>query len=213
MHTTRRSPAFLGLSTALLLALLLAACGGGPGATTGPGGPTATTPGSAGSSASAAPGATMLPGVTAATGQPGGGPSGSRAPGVTDEACTMLMAADVEAILGASLVTAVPAQQLGIFTNGCLFELSVGGTTTSVNLGVMTSGGRAYYDAEIKPTNTQNGYTSIVGLGDEAVNARPGSVLVVAGDVLLSVNYFGPTGPDQALAAEVARRVLENLGL
>jgi hypothetical protein len=125
----------------------------------------------------------------------------------------MLAAADVQAVLGASLVTAVPAQQLGIFTNGCLFELSVAGTTASVNIGVMTSGGRAYYDTEIKPTNTQNGYTPIEGLGEEAVNARPGSVLVVAGDVLLSVNYFGPTGPDRAVAIEVARRILANLGL
>ena len=206
LATARRSSA----NAALAAALLLAACSG---ASEPPGGPDAT--GAQGGPA----GATAAPGSTTAT-QPSdgasstlapGGPASTLAPGASasTDACAVLAAADIQAVAGATLVTTVPAQQQGIFTNGCLYELSDGSTTTTVNLGVMVPGGRAYYDENVRNA----GYASIDGLGEAAVKARAGAVMVLAGDVLLSVQYFGPAGPDDTVAAEFARKVLANLGL
>ncbi|HET9852787.1 MAG TPA: hypothetical protein VFP56_09805 [Candidatus Limnocylindrales bacterium] len=195
---------------AFAAALLLAACSGAPnppgapGATGAQGGPAGAT------AAPAGPTATQAPGGASATAAPGG-PGATLAPGASPstDACAVLSATDIQAVTGATLVTTVPAQQQGIFTNGCLYELNDGSTTTTVNLGVMVPGGRAYYDANVRNA----GYGSIEGLGEAAVKARAGAVMVLAGDVLLSVQYFGPTGPDDSTAAEFATKILANLGL
>jgi hypothetical protein len=80
----------------------------------------------------------------------------------------------------------------------------------------MRTGGRDYYDQYFAPFNEENGYEAIQGLGDVAVNADFGSVLVVSGDTFLQVQYlsggFGSGDEDAALAAELAGKVVANLG-
>lgn len=186
----------------LLGALLLAGCGAAPA-------------GSSGSGGTIGPDTTIAPGGGPSTQGPGGG--GTAGPGTSiasTAACDVLTAENIAAIAGASIVTTVPAQQLGLFEHGCLYELRDDATsaTTTINLGLVATGGRAYYDAEVAPSNAANGFNPLPGLGDVAVTTRPGGVMVLAGDALLSVQYFGPTGPDQAVAIELARQVLANLG-
>src|SRR5215207_8960727 len=196
MDTYRHLVPLLGLAATLLVA----GCSGGSAATSGANAPGATS--------ATAPGATEPPGGSASQ-PPGGGGATSGAGGagstpgpavaVITDACSVLTAADIQAITGATLVGAVPAQQAGI-QNGCLFELrDPSSATTTINLGVMPTGGREYYDSQVG----QGGLATIEGIGDAAVSPRPGNVLAVAGDVLLSLQYFGPTGPDQATSTEL----------
>jgi hypothetical protein len=205
MKTTRR---FAPVTTfALTTALVLAACGGssgGPTATSGPTVPVAA--------------ATQVPGGEAPTTDPGTGAASQEpvaggatlAPGAgTIDACSILSAEDIMRITAAKLVTAVPAQQLGIFSNGCLYELNDGSTTTTINIGIMETGGRQYFDSQIAP----GGFDTFSGVGDVAVNYTAGAVLAVAGDTLVSAQYFGPAGPEPAVATDVVRWILQNLGL
>jgi hypothetical protein len=201
-------PRVATIVAALATSLAIAACSGAPDA---PGAPNATGAQGAPAATTVAPdGVAVTPAPDGAVATPApGGPSSTLAPGVSTDACSVLVAADFQAVTGATLVTNVPAQQQGIFTNGCLYELNDGSTTTTVNVGVMVPGGGAYYDANVRDA----GYGSIEGLGEAAVKARAGAVMVLADDVLLSVQYFGPTGPDDSTAAEFARKILANLGL
>jgi hypothetical protein len=195
MSTTRRTGTIIGL----FCALLLAACGGGSAATSGPGGPVATSGGSA-------------------TQAPGGG--ATRAPGGGDsvDACPLLTAADIEAVTGLATSSAEPGPQAGIFPSGCEYELVDEDAVVppSIVLGVIRTGGKEYYETYFAPFSEENDYVAIEGLGDLAVDADFGSVLAVSGDTFFQVQYLGGglgTGDeDTALAAELARKVVANLG-
>lgn len=197
MHTTRRLPITFGILTALFLA----ACGGGTAATTdpgGPGGPGATSGGSA----------TQAPGGPT-TQAPGGGE--------TVDACALLSAADIDAVTGLAASSTTPGPQAGIFPSGCEWALVDEDAIVppSISLGVMTSGGKAYYDRYFAPFEEEAGYEPIEGLGDVAVDADFGAVHVVAGDAFFQVQYIGGSfgGDDStALATELARKVVANLG-
>jgi hypothetical protein len=195
MHTTRRLPIVLGILTTLVLA----ACGGGTAATSGPGGPGATSGGST----------TQGPGGGTTTQAPGGGE--------TVDACALLTAAEIEDVTGLVANTGLPGPQAGVFASGCLWELIDEDSMVppSFTLGVMTTGGKDYYDTYFAPFNDEAGYEPIEGLGDIAVDADFGAVHVVSGDAFFQVQYIGGGfGPDDSttLATELAKRVVANLG-
>jgi hypothetical protein len=206
MNTTRR---YAPVTTfALTTALVFAACGGSSGAPTATSGPTA--PVAAATQVPGGEGPTTDPGGGAASQEPvAGGATLAPGAGGSIDACSILSATDIMRITAAKLVTAVPAQQLGIFTDGCLYELNDGSTTTTINIGVMETGGRQVFDSQIAPGGTD----AFSGLGDAAVNFTAGSVVAVAGDTLVSAQYFGPAGPEPAVATDVVRWILQNLGL
>ncbi len=195
MQTTRRLVTILGLSSALILA----ACGGGTAASSGPGGPGPTSAGSA----------TQTPG-DAATQAPGGGE--------TVDSCPLLTAADIEAVTGLETTSSEPGPQAGIFPSGCEYELVDADSPVppSIVLGVMRTGGKVYYDTYFAPFNDENAYEAIPGLGDVAVEADFGSVLAVSGDTFIQVQYLGGgfdgNDEDTAMATDLARKVVANLG-
>lgn len=194
MHTTHRLPLTLGILTALVLA----ACGGGTAATTGPGGPGAT---------SGVP-ATQAPGGQT-TQAPGGGQ--------TVNACALLTAADIEDVTGLAASSTTPGPQAGVFASGCEWALVDEDAIVppTISLGVMTIGGKDYYDTYFAPFEDGAGYEPIEGLGDVAVDADFGAVHVVAGDAFFQVQYIGGGfGDDDSttLATELARKVVANLG-
>ncbi len=177
---------------ALVLAALLAACGG-TSATAGPAG--------TGSNAAATP-----PGAGPTTQLPGGGE--------TVDACALLTAAEIEAATGLETTSSTAGPQGGVFPAGCLWEL-VGERPLippTIALGVMGTGGKDFYDRNFKALNAV--YQPIDGLGDVAVDADFGSVHVVSGDVFFQVQYIGDLGGDDntAKATEIARKVVANLG-
>ena len=193
MNTNRRLPIAYGILTTLVLA----ACGGGPAATSGPGGPAATS-GSA----------TQVPGG-AVTQAPGGGQ--------TVDACALLTAADIEAATGLVAKPGLPGPQGGIFASGCEWELvdEDAMVPPTISLGVMTTGGKDYYERYFADMNENAGYKPIDGLGDVAVDADFGAVHVVSGDAFFQVQYIsGSFGGDYstALATELAHKVVANLG-
>lgn len=195
MNTSRRSIVTFGLATTLLVA----ACGGGNPATSGPAGvPT-------------------LPGG-AATQAPGGGPTQAPGGGETVDVCALLTAEDIQDVTGDEIASSAAGPQAGVFPTGCEWVLIDGEAIVppSISLGVMKTGGRDYYDRYFAPFNEEGGYEPIDGLGDEAVDAAAGAVLVVSGDTFLQVQYlgggFGSSDEDTALATELARKVVANLG-
>lgn len=190
--TMQRSPAALGL----LAALALAGCGGG-----GPGG-------------SAGPGATQAPGGGAVTPVPGGA-AATQGPGAdaTVDACSLLTEADIEAVTGATVDATTSGPQFGIFESGCEWNLSNDEAMVppTIALGVLPSGGSAYYETYFEPFNAEYGYEAVDGVGDVAVDAEAGSLLVVSGDVFFNIQYIGLTADDTAIATELAKKVVANL--
>jgi hypothetical protein len=193
MNPNRRLPIVIGILTTLLLA----ACGGGTAATGGPGGPGATGGG----------GATQAPGGGTSTQPPGGG--------ATVDACALLAEPDIEAVTGNETESSTAGSQFGIFASGCEWKLVDADAIVppTIALGVMTTGGRDYYDKYFAPFNAEYGYEAIEGLGEEAVDAD-GSVLVVSGDAFFNLQYLGGGfgGDDAAVATDLAEKVVANLG-
>lgn len=188
------------LLLAALTTLALAACGGSP-ATAGPGSSTGS-----GAGQTTPAGSTGTGGGTAT--QPPGG-------GATVDPCALLTAADIEAVTGNTVASTVAGPQAGIFPTGCLWELIDADAIVppTIALGIMSTGGRAYYDRYFAPFNAAAGYKPIEGLGDEAVDADAGVVMVVVGDAFLQVQWIGGTlGDDGDLEVDIARRVVANLG-
>lgn len=185
------------LAAATCAALVLAACGG-PAATTGPGGPGAT---AAGDGATQGSGGTQNPGGGTATTPPTGG-------GGTVDACTLLTADDIKAVTGYAVAKARPTAQNIVFPSGCEWELVAKEIVPpSIVLGIMTTGGKAYYDTYFKPYNEEQGNTPIAGLGDEAVDVDFGAVMVLKGENLFNLQYLG----EQAYEVELAKKLVTHL--
>ena len=147
---------------------------------------------------------TGLPGTV--TLPPGGG---------VGDPCALLTDADVSSVIpGARIESSDPAPDGGLypFPEGCAWTLSDASSMVppQVIVGVMATGGRAYYDTYFAPFNAENGFTAIEGLGDDAVDAGASTVMVVAGDTFFSTQYLGGFGDDDH-EVELARKVLANL--
>jgi hypothetical protein len=141
-----------------------------------------------GSAATAGP-ATQPPGQ--ATQQPaGGGPAGG---GPAVDACALLTDDDIQAVTGYSVANKRPGPNGGVFAAGCEWELNADNEIVppSIVLGIMTSGGKAYYESYFKPFNDEEGNKLIPGVGDEVVDAGFSVIQGVKGDAFFNLQYLG----------------------
>lgn len=121
------------------------------------------------------------------------------------DACALLTDDDIKAVTGYAVATKTPGPTGGIFAAGCEWELVAPDEIVppSVVLGIMTTGGKAYYDAYFKPFIEEQGYTPIADLGDEAVDAGFGVVQGVEGDSFFNLQYLGETDHEIELAKKL----------
>jgi hypothetical protein len=190
MDTTRHRPILFAFATALLVA----ACGGGGSATNGPGGPAGTPAGNA-----------TQPPVGVASQPPGGGE--------TIDACALLTEAEIEDVTSFRTDSSLAGPQGGVFATGCEWILiSDGIVPPAISLGIMPTGGQQKYQQFL--TALDRDLEPIENLGDEAVDAEFGAVMVRSGDAMFQVQYIGDASgaDDTELAAELARMVVANLG-
>lgn len=129
---------------------------------------------------------------------------------VTVDACALLSDADIAALTGGTIQTTEPGPQAGIFPDGCrwIIDKESSMLPPEIVLGIMGSGGRAYYDKYFKPYNNEEDNEPIPDLGDEAVRGMADVAMVVVGDVLFQVQWLGQ---EQDVEIEIARKVAENL--
>jgi hypothetical protein len=192
MSMSRFAPAAV-LST---LAILLVACGGAPAASApAGGGAPATQPGSA------APPA-------------GGGGGGGGGGGTTVAACDLLTEQDFEEVIGQAVEDMTEGPVLGIYQNGCEWTLAATDTLAQgdVTLGVVAPGGRSYYETYFEPFigEISGPEESVQGVGDKAARFDTGGMMVVKGDVLISVEHFA-VGNDDETARRLVDRILPRL--
>jgi len=191
---TRRGPGI-----AILITILLAACGGSSGAN-----PTAGVGGAGGGATGSKP-AASAPGAQAA----GGSLSGS-----LPQACTLLTASDAQTALGVP-VGAPTVDQGGGSSDNCTYAPVAITGFTSIELAVF---GPASF-AHIKQSSAGATVTAISGLGDDALFIDAGSLAGVQLDVLKGNTAFyvaifdNNESADQIKAAEkaVAEVVLSRL--
>lgn len=178
------------LALAATTAVAIAACGGAA-TTSAPGGGGATQPA----------GATQSTGGGVPTQQPGGGQ--------TVDACSLLTAEDIKAVTGYAIDKAVPGPQGGVFASGCEWGLIAENEIIppSIVLGIMTTGGKAFYDQFFAPFENADGNKPISGLGDKAIDVGASTVQVIKGDAFFNLQYLGK----QDLEEELAKKVLTHL--
>ncbi|HJP89256.1 MAG TPA: DUF3558 family protein [Candidatus Limnocylindrales bacterium] len=175
------------LALVAMTVLSIAACGGGgAAATAGPNGTAATT----------AAGPATQPPVAGGTQQPGGG--------ATVDACAFLTDADIKAVTGYAVSAKRNGAQVGVFQSGCEWELVAPGEIVppSIVLGILTEGGKAYYEKYVKPYNTEQNATP-VAVGDEAVDAGFGVIQGVQGDAFFNLQYLGQDDHELELAKKL----------
>jgi Protein of unknown function (DUF3558) len=178
---TVRKPAL-----ALAAALLLAACGGGTAATSGPGGPTA---GPGGATANPATAATGGQPTTAPIATPNGGPGG---PGgeFTGDPCSLLTAAEIEQATGVANVVGTSTPMLN-FVGGCSWtgDDNTFGATITVSATPDTQTLWQLYTSDAASE-------ALPGIGDGAIFYR-GAVLVLKGGTIVTT-AAGPFLADEA---------------
>lgn len=181
----------------ILTTVLLAACGGGPAAS-----------GGRGSGATSGGGTTDAPVGGTTTTAPGSA--------AAVDACGLLTSADIRAVTGNETESSTARPMYGIFPSGCEWTLidSEAVVLPSIGLGVMATGGKAYYDAYFAPFIEENDYVPIQGLGDEALEDVAGAVLVLSGDTFFNLQYLGGGfgNDDTAVSTDLAEKVVANLG-
>lgn len=155
----------------------VAACGGGAVTPTGAGGPAATTAGA---------NPTQAPVDGQATQAPPAGPA--------VDACALLSDDDIKAVTGYAVAKKTPGPQGGLMgdSSGCLWELTANEIVPpSIALGVISTGGKSYYEKYFKPFNANAGYELVPGVGDEVWDAGSGVIQGVKGDVFFNLQYLG----------------------
>lgn len=170
---------------AAAVALLIAGCGTGAATSS----PTPSTPASSNATAIAPPAAT---GVVAGAGFSG-------------DPCDLLTDAEILQIMKQPVVSKTSGQDLGVFDRGCDWEVGPPNQVTwSVQVGIIASGGRSYYDQYFAPFEG----TPISGLGDVALQRTSDEVLAVSGDVLAGVTVIAPGNKDKTLAKQLMAVVI-----
>jgi hypothetical protein len=121
----------------------------------------------------------------------GGASQGQATPPVGQvlDACSLLTDAEILQVTGSAVVSKEPGDPTGVLGDGCDWKLDIGSEIVApeVALGVMSSGGRAYFDTYFLPYATE----PVSGLGDEAIRDDATSLMAVKGDVLVSVQVVG----------------------
>ena len=131
-------------------------------------------------------GVTPTPGPGGAATNPPATTTGVQPPaGATIDPCALLSEDDILEATGREVDTMTPGSVMGIFANGCEWELALGDddmVPVSIQLGAISPGGRDYYDRYLKIVATG----SVPGIGDEAATSDAGGIDAVKGDTLLS---------------------------
>jgi hypothetical protein len=129
-------------------------------------------------------------------------------PAFTGDPCSLLTDAEITQITKQPIVSKEAGQQLGVFDVGCDWEVGPPNQVTwSIQVGVIPSGGRAYYDKYFAPYEG----TPITGLGDEARERSANEVLAVHGDVLAGVTVIAPGNHDLTLADQLMKLVINRV--
>ena len=145
-------------------------------------------------------------------------PPGSVPPVADDaeapDACGLLTDSDIAEITGWEVDTVEPGPAMGIYQNGCTWVLAGGSAAPAeIELGVLSPGGRSYFDTYFAPYAEDEGSEPLEGVGDVGlVGGISGSAMAVQGDLLADVYWldFGDGGDDVAIA--LLERVLANVG-
>ena len=130
--------------------------------------------------------------------------------GVAADPCALLTNADIEEATGRKVETMRAGPVMGIFANGCTWELAFGGddmVPVSIELGVISPGGLQYYETYLKPYDA----TPIAGIGDDAVTHDAGGISAVKGDTLVSVFVIAFGDDEEAFTRELTQAVLSRV--
>jgi hypothetical protein len=156
--------------------------------------------GSSNGGSSIPPAPTSLPGpVTTTAGQPAG----------SVDVCALLSPADILAATGRAVATKTPGPVMGIFDQGCSWELATGTgdvVAWSIDLGVITPGGRSYFDRYLGPDGEP-----ISGLGDAAVEESAGGITAVKADTLVSVFVIAFGGDEKTITRNLTEAALAHV--
>ena len=168
---------------------------------------------SAGTSGSGA--STLGPGLASI------GPSGSaratlaavpNRAGQSLDACSLLTDDEVERITERTIATKQEGPVMGIFDEGCSWELDPGRDDLvgwTIDVGARAPGGRSYFDTFLSfPEDTE----PVSGLGDVAVVDDAGGITAVKGDTLVSVFVIAFSADDEAaLTRELTETALAHV--
>lgn len=129
--------------------------------------------------------------------------------GQTIEACSMLSDSEIQAITGRAPAKKTPGATMGIFDNGCEWELPEGpndGVPWTVDLGVVSPGGRNYYDRFMAISGDP-----LTGFGDAAVSDEVGGITAVKGDTMVSVFVIAVFTDEQPMTRELTQTALSHV--
>ena len=189
--TPARTPFIRRLALSILVGAVVTACGG-----------TTTTSGPGSTRAGAASG---VPGGPAAT------PGGVASAAAGKDACDLLDDAQVQTVAGFQLLSKKPGPTMGIWENGCVWDLESGvtGASWQVVLGVLTPGGRHYYDTFMAIMEGEQ----LTGLGDAAIRSEANTVVAVKGDAVVSIQYIDLSAPREEVPVELIKLAFAHLGV
>lgn len=207
---THRSLAARSQPVALFLVVLLVACGGGAA-----GEPSSAdaTPGT--SSAAESQAEASAPAVPQASAGDSSGGDG----GTATDVCALLSEEDLIELTTWGAETVEPGPQQGIFRDGCLWTLTDGSSAAiygpaTISLGVVSPGGRSYYDTYFAPFAEEYDQEHLTDVGDEGLaDTFTNSVLAVQGDSFVSVQWldFNSEANQLDIAKAIAQRALSSL--
>jgi len=122
------------------------------------------------------------------------------------QAIDLLTDADIREITGKSLARKTATS--GSFMNAGEFELSGdNGVDASIVVGVMSSGGRPYFDKCLG----QAANATVPDLGDGAISPETDHILAVQGDTLVEVQYVGISQAQPGVVSRLVERVFSRL--
>jgi hypothetical protein len=118
------------------------------------------------------------------------------------EASSLLTEADILEITGARVIEKIPGDKFRIYENYCTWHLTTEGIIRKIELGVVSPGGRKYFDTGLALAAEK----PLPGLGDVAIVHKSGSTAAVKGDTLVEVTYSSyPPRP------EIPQRLIERI--
>jgi hypothetical protein len=165
------------LTAAVVLASLLAT-----GCSAGGSVPSATPPRSAEAGGPAESGIAVLPSE--------GGNEGS---GATVAACDLLTDADIQQVLGRTVMEARPGLAMGTYDNGCewFFEEDPGGLHHELLVGLFAPGGTALYERSfLGEVAEANDFEAVPGIGEAALRHDKGDYSALQDDTIVQVFLF-----------------------
>lgn len=189
--TSARTPFIRRLALSMLVAAVVAACGG------------ATT--------TSGPGSTLAGAASSVPGGPAATTGGAASAAAGKDACDLLDDAQVQTVTGFQLLSKKPGPTMGIWENGCTWDLESGvaGASWQVVLGVLTPGGRQYYDTFMAIMEGEQ----LTDLGDAAIRSEANSVVAVKGDALVSIQYIDLSAPREEVPVELIKLAFAHLGV